>query len=102
MLRRPPGSTRKDTLLPYTTLFRSVPAEQLAQRPAHQRRDEAAHVHADIIDVIGAALPRIVGGIKGADLAGKAGEEQPIAQRDAGEPHMEQIDRKSTRLNSSH
>src|SRR3546814_12470381 len=26
MLRRPPRSTRTDTLFPYTTLFRSVPA----------------------------------------------------------------------------
>src|SRR3546814_2651393 len=25
MIRRPPGSTRTDTLFPYTTLFRSVP-----------------------------------------------------------------------------
>src|SRR3546814_7140549 len=27
MLRRPPRSTRTDTLFPYTTLFRSVPGE---------------------------------------------------------------------------
>src|SRR3546814_16260578 len=27
MLRRPPRSTRTDTLFPYTTLFRSLPAE---------------------------------------------------------------------------
>src|SRR3546814_4512915 len=26
MIRRPPSSTRTDTLFPYTTLFRSVPA----------------------------------------------------------------------------
>src|SRR3546814_2526908 len=30
MIRRPPRSTRTDTLFPYTTLFRSVPA----RRPA--------------------------------------------------------------------
>src|SRR3546814_14045223 len=28
MLRRPPRSTRTDTLFPYTTLFRSVPVEE--------------------------------------------------------------------------
>src|SRR3546814_14742973 len=28
MIRRPPGSTRTDTLFPYTTLFRSAFAEQ--------------------------------------------------------------------------
>src|SRR3546814_16721919 len=27
MIRRPPRSTRTDTLFPYTTLFRSIPAE---------------------------------------------------------------------------
>src|SRR3546814_12308101 len=34
MTRRPPISTRNDTLLPYTTLFRS----QAAARPAPRRR----------------------------------------------------------------
>src|SRR3546814_8206376 len=34
MIRRPPRSTRTDTLFPYTTLFRSVPPRQaLALRP---------------------------------------------------------------------
>src|SRR3546814_18242948 len=28
MIRRPPRSTRTDTLFPYTTLFRSAPAEE--------------------------------------------------------------------------
>src|SRR3546814_15793679 len=32
MLRRPPGSTRTDTLFPYTTLFRSYSVPQLAER----------------------------------------------------------------------
>src|SRR3546814_14252302 len=31
MLRRPPGSTRTDTLFPYTTLFRSVAARRSAE-----------------------------------------------------------------------
>src|SRR3546814_11469774 len=30
MIRRPPGSTRTDTLLPYTTLFRSDEDDRLA------------------------------------------------------------------------
>src|SRR3546814_1262086 len=44
MVRRPPRSTRTDTLFPYTTLFRSLPRhlEDGARRPAprlprHQR-----------------------------------------------------------------
>src|SRR3546814_13268072 len=36
MRRRPPRSTRTDTLLPYTTLFRSRLAEAFAER-LHQR-----------------------------------------------------------------
>src|SRR3546814_6375370 len=35
MIRRPPRSTRTDTLFPYTTLFRSVVGRQLG----HDRRD---------------------------------------------------------------
>src|SRR3546814_5484345 len=35
MIRRPPRSTRTDTLFPYTTLFRSVLAGRSA--PGHQR-----------------------------------------------------------------
>src|SRR3546814_602380 len=32
MIRRPPRSTRTDTLFPYTTLFRSTAARQFEQR----------------------------------------------------------------------
>src|SRR3546814_8474910 len=42
MIRRPPRSTRTDTLFPYTTLFRSEPAAGLAQRHAiGERQGEA-------------------------------------------------------------
>src|SRR3546814_15076425 len=34
MIRRPPRSTRTDTLLPYTTLFRSPAASEQARRSA--------------------------------------------------------------------
>src|SRR3546814_6201778 len=34
MIRRPPRSTRTDTLFPYTTLFRSLDDAQVAQRVA--------------------------------------------------------------------
>src|SRR3546814_1641136 len=35
MLRRPPRSTRTDTLFPYTTLFRSIPADMVMTLSAH-------------------------------------------------------------------
>src|SRR3546814_6572558 len=34
MIRRPPRSTRTDTLFPYTTLFRSPPRRSASPRPA--------------------------------------------------------------------
>src|SRR3546814_5451005 len=37
MLRRPPRSTRTDTLFPYTTLFRSVRAQPRGDRRLHRR-----------------------------------------------------------------
>src|SRR3546814_6723544 len=38
MIRRPPRSTRTDTLFPYTTLFRSQPAqEEQAEEPEPER-----------------------------------------------------------------
>src|SRR3546814_12232900 len=39
MIRRPPGSTRTDTLFPYPTLFRSVNMDLVAEL----RRREAQH-----------------------------------------------------------
>src|SRR3546814_8664077 len=43
MIRRPPRSTRTDTLFPYTTLFRSLRQEHLA-RP-EQVADDVHSVH---------------------------------------------------------
>src|SRR3546814_3731049 len=40
MLRRPPGSTRTDTLFPYTTLFRSPAGNRVA---AHHRDRGLGH-----------------------------------------------------------
>src|SRR3546814_12232866 len=43
MMRRPPRSTRTDTLCPYTTLFRSEAGQPDRQRQAHGRAERAAH-----------------------------------------------------------
>src|SRR3546814_20676003 len=42
MIRRPPRSTRTDTLFPYTTLFRSVGAKRLDDRRPDQPLDIGA------------------------------------------------------------
>src|SRR3546814_15613022 len=42
MIRRPPRSTRTDTLFPYTTLFRSRPADRPVRQQRRQRRASPA------------------------------------------------------------
>src|SRR3546814_1982319 len=126
MRRRPPRSTRTDTLVPYTTLFRSPArregvavfrrpgdADDLAGLVAQIRRgadgDLAAVVEADEIIGVLALEDRV------ADLAGEGavgpGQRDLLALHVAarrgtdGEPVMgarPEADRKSTRLNSSH
>src|SRR3546814_10743212 len=46
MIRRPPRSTRTDTLFPYTTLFRSR-----WKRPAHRARSQALRARCEAEDV---------------------------------------------------
>src|SRR3546814_18866067 len=81
MIRRPPRSTRTDTLFPYTTLFRS------ALRSAGERQD----------DPPGAATHDAAEGDRGnpdgALVGGHPGDHQRAGRLQ---------DRKSTRLNSSH
>src|SRR3546814_11333111 len=79
MIRRPPRSTRTDTLFPYTTLFRSQQAR------GHRDRDLA-----------GLRLAIGTGELVGAEqLAEREGQLLGIEDGQVG-------DRKSTRLNSSH
>src|SRR3546814_17916639 len=79
MIRRPPRSTRTDTLFPYTTLFRSVEAG----------RQKAAQA---IVDAPTVMLE--------AGIAVLAVGDEPVDQLDLR--RREVGDRKSTRLNSSH
>src|SRR3546814_11580614 len=56
MLRRPPRSTRTDTLFPYTTLFRSVELVLQRRGDAHVAADQVAvpaDSHADALHVAG-------------------------------------------------
>src|SRR3546814_6734926 len=116
MIRRPPRSTRTDTLFPYTTLFRSI-----LQREAIARRlDTSRHRVRERCPVLQVGRER-----QGDELAsGLAVEPLPLAivhQRLAtgNPPQVERLrrgivvrnqcddgtgaaDRKSTRLNSSH
>src|SRR3546814_20772986 len=89
MIRLPPRSTRTDTLLPYTTLFRSARSGENNSTETISARFEALDVwpNADILDAM----------IEGQFAA--------IAAVRATLPdvsHAVDEDRKSTRLNSSH
>src|SRR3546814_13081414 len=99
MIRPPPRSTRTDTLFPYTTLFRSFPcflAELLVLRLQLGAPGRILAV---------APLPLGAGEHRSADEQAEQEDQQhddPLVQ---GERHLispSQIDRKSTRLNSSH
>src|SRR3546814_12540140 len=84
MIRRPPRSTRTDTLFPYTTLFRSEASFRLpAQRPA---------------DLPNGTEMRPAQVLVGAEPLPRPGEIEP-GEDERGERKQ---DRKSTRLNSSH
>src|SRR3546814_1752415 len=58
MIRRPPRSTRTDTLFPYTTLFRSVPGRRAAHGRGQPDRSRALHLPA----VAGAQGAGAIGG----------------------------------------
>src|SRR3546814_11447771 len=91
MLRRPPRSTRTDTLFPYTTLFRSLGRlriEALAQFGALDTRAKmTAGAH---LAVEPAAYCYPLRRIK------------VFGRNDTASMHRDRTDRKSTRLNSSH
>src|SRR3546814_16127394 len=57
MIRRPPRSTRTDTLFPYTTLFRSAPPPAAKPTARTTIRDEVAETAAEalrsLIDTMG-------------------------------------------------
>src|SRR3546814_4374546 len=63
MIRRPPRSTRTDTLFPYTTLFRSL---DVAGRLDHHRRDRHRLAGARVAFApVDATSPRSLGGPAG-------------------------------------
>src|SRR3546814_15785966 len=90
MIRRPPRSTRTDTLFPYTTLFRSLGPQVLA--PA----EEVGHMAA-----VGVERPRD-GCAAAADVEHERDPGVGELRPDRIERRVGRGDRKSTRLNTSH
>src|SRR3546814_7959308 len=110
MIRRPPRSTRTDTLFPYTTLVRS--GGVIVHDVAHQADEDQVH---GVAEGLGNRYhPAVVGAVEvGETVQAAAGEEalagagRIVSLHGCGE-QLRQIlprvfeDRKSTRLNSSH
>src|SRR3546814_18845106 len=98
MIRRPPRSTRTDTRFPYTTLFRSLSerpvglgASQFGRRLQTRRvRLHVAHQRLVVGHPVGLGEVLVV-----VELRGALGFELQHLE-------VEALDRKSTRLNSSH
>src|SRR3546814_16736796 len=98
MILRPPRSTRTDTRLPYTTLFRSDRVRRAAAAGEHGVAGFERHVE------VGMDRALVVGAERVAlDDAGAAMDDQGDGTGMRLFFHRERIrDRKSTRLNSSH
>src|SRR3546814_14454821 len=92
MIRRPPRSTRTDTLFPYTTLFRSVEDMKILFNGIPLEKMSVS------MTMNGAVLPVLACFVV-------AGEEQGVSRDQLSGTIQNDIlkeDRKSTRLNSSH
>src|SRR3546814_12456950 len=98
MRRRPPRSTRTDTLFPYTTLFRSLIDILVEATVAYLGRQiEAGAEVVQLFDTWAGVLPE-------AEFRRFCLEpvRRIIAAVKEKYPGVQVIDRKSTRLNSSH
>src|SRR3989442_14083280 len=95
MIRRPPRST----LFPYTTLFRSV-RERQPSDVVHEVEAVGRELH-----LPGVLLRRLLVGLRELDALRLGDRDRPAVLDDPLHPGRDQVlqlDRKSTRLNSSH
>src|SRR3546814_12357709 len=102
MIRRPPESTRTDTLFPYTTLFRScdiilqLRALRILRRLRRRKlRDALGALALEV--VVAARIERHLAALQMEDMVDDIVEQVAFVA-----DHDELPDRKSTRLNSSH
>src|SRR3546814_14038297 len=101
MIRRPPRSTRTDTLFPYTTLFRSSIVHDETRNVTEGGRTATTLVFSDLPRDASAELTVTLTGTGtvsvGTLIIGRAFD---LGESEAA-PTIS-LDRKSTRLNSSH
>src|SRR3546814_18687403 len=102
IIQPPPRSTRTDTLLPYTTLFRSVDLGEEGGRDLDEMAATINDRRGETDEVADHAAA------EGDDMVAPldAERQQPVDQGGEGSPALAVFagrqDRKSTRLNSSH
>src|SRR3546814_10598045 len=102
MIRRPPRSTRTDTLFPYTTLFRSQFLQDKARTWGFEFEATAPLVQVGGFNIVADATADMTRAkIKGAGIDGNVPRIPPLRILGGLEAQGER-DRKSTRLNSSH
>src|SRR3546814_19153275 len=100
MIREPPRSTRTDTLFPDPTLFRSVDTRRVGIRPEGRA---PAREGTEIADMAGRPVGTVTSGGFGPTVGGPVAMGYVKAELAAeGTPVQLIVDRKSTRLNSSH
>src|SRR3546814_13201656 len=104
MIRRPPRSTRTDTLFPYTTLFRSQPGNLAYTTQTTLSVDDTRSV----IEALRDRFPAIQGP-KNDDICYATQNRQDAVRELAAQCDLVLVvgspnssDRQSTRLNSSH
>src|SRR3546814_19364371 len=102
MLPRPPRSTRTYTLVPSTTLFRSAAceADEIADHPAAERDDMVAALDSRADQPFGQAREPFPAFRAFARRQDERGGRHALGRQRGGDAGK--IDRKSTRLNSSH
>src|SRR3546814_3687659 len=101
MIRRPPRSTRTDTLFPYTTRFRSRTGEGKTEEGGNTIRGAVQHGQIDLFqqvhDEVFVRMQSLARGCPLANETGATGKCIECAFR-----RVAVDSRKSTRLNSSH
>src|SRR3546814_20342567 len=120
MIRRPPRSTRTDTLFPYPTLFRAaledawtpLPGVRVTPQPdgtlVHAGHLPQPVALADVVELVDNGRDAegrfLLRGRQGdlLEIAGKRASLGDLTRRLLAIPGVEDGDRKSTRLNSSH
>src|SRR3546814_1511726 len=98
MIRRPPRSTRTDTLFPYTTLFRST-HDVLIVAPIAGIAPEKLLCKSGLVEKASIAIACLFAGHARSPESRSAGCRLTFLR---AIPTTGEADRKSTRLNSSH